>query len=330
MSRRSSKRNQAPPSDSSSDSDLIGQLADQQFTDLPDKDPKMIPPKFSSSSDESDDLPVNSSDSDPNDPSIANAITTRNLEVDVKSLEKLGAQLDISSSDSDDQVSQKNRRSAAKRSRKQKEEVLDEKQMTQESPKKKVTTFDLPQKNDDAKSRTSRPAAQSYAKRSVIGGTSYRSKMSATSWKTAKTNDDRVNERLEKFNLNPEEVEFDAENAAREMYAKMLREKCPTIVQNKAFLQKKQNRHFNVNTNDEQLKAMTRIELFEENKKIEKQIQDYDAKLNDLYSELTDLRKQRDKLKNNSVKDKKEIRPAKKSSKSKVSKQIDYSDSFSS
>ena len=121
--------------------------------------------------------------------------------------------------------------------------------------------------------------------------------MSSTSWKSAKTDMDRTNERLMNFNMNPEEIELEAERRARTLYAQMLRKRCPTIVQNKELLQRRQNRNFQVNANDELIRAMSRPELIEMNKRLEGELRELDEELQRVTDDIMQLRKTREKLK---------------------------------
>ena len=123
-----------------------------------------------------------------------------------------------------------------------------------------------------------------------------RSMRSGTSRMTIKSVSDRLSEKMERFEMNIEEVEMEADQKARREYADLVRDKAKNILNNRKLITKKQTRQFQVDADVNSVKDLTRSELIELNRQLEEEIQAVTEQLEKINEDISRLSRQKRQL----------------------------------
>ena len=123
-----------------------------------------------------------------------------------------------------------------------------------------------------------------------------RSMRSGLSKMTVRTVADRLSEKMERFEMNIEEVEMEADQKARREYAELVRDKAKNILNNRKLITNTQTRRFQVDASSDSVNNLTRSELLELNRQLEEEIASVTDQLTNINEEIADLAKQKRQL----------------------------------
>ena len=192
-------------------------------------------------------------------------LTTKNVDVDFKQLEKKGAKIELS----DDDIP------------------------LQSPPKKTKVVFNAPVNERPRKSFD----AQSVSSfRSTASRFSTQSKFSQ---KTYQTESDRLSQQFRALGLNINEDEFNLEcsEKAKAIYDDMLKKNFEKLLKNRKRIQEENRTHDRFNLKKEELYKLSRAELIKQNEKLRTRIIAIKKQLNEKNQEYLELSQQYENLK---------------------------------